>query len=541
MMNIKKWETPHHTPNADPAERGADAVGQLLRQRLNASDKKMWNVILPYLVAALNFSTAPSIDASPAELYLGRIRNQNFVPLLPGNSAALTRNEYLAAVHRGLQYKYEIIRKRIQHQQEKRRDKVNKTRYPHKFEVNQYVMLLNKNPAAAPNERKLRNKYDGPFLIIKAMNRSLNVIPWFDADRLNEFQMPGKFKQKFQGDPESKPFYYKHVSVDYVKPYHGEIKHAPNYDPFLVKKFLNVIGINWPNEDNISEPCYTIPNTAPSKTEDLNLDNATISRGSSMTSEQSSSMSSISQENIIIGPKSRWPKRGETKAYVEACQNNTENDIDPNDMQDYPLGSFPIHGQSIKPDDAAQNNDRTQNEIRDPVLDPAGKQIFEGSKEGSQSKRTQYNDELRNYEVEHEDLSMKASTKNSKDSSISNVSKSNSSSATENWHHDKDGYFTDIAEAYVPKRCADKAKRSKSECNEKQTTTDEVQSDYKFRTQPVRTAKYRTDDDKNTYSRKDFAKEYRKAERQDWDEDGNEIQNESQETDVCRIQCNPTQ
>ncbi len=76
------------------------------------------------------------------------------------------------------------------------------------------------------------------------------VIPWFESERYNEFGMNARlFKTKYQGDIESKPFYYSLVSTRHVKPFRGEIKMAPNYDPLLVPRFFKAIGLAKENEE----------------------------------------------------------------------------------------------------------------------------------------------------------------------------------------------------------------------------------------------------------------------------------------------------
>ncbi len=173
MLGVRKVETAAYSARQDLAEKACDVIGDTLRKRLSESDRKYWSLIVGYLIAGYNYSVSPSTDASPAEIFLGRQTQQNLIPQIPGNAPALERDEYLATMHRGLQYKYEIIKKQIQSEQNKRKQRINTRRFSHGYMENDYVMVKDQKPVLGKGIKKLNNRFEGPYLVIRAFPSTL--------------------------------------------------------------------------------------------------------------------------------------------------------------------------------------------------------------------------------------------------------------------------------------------------------------------------------------------------------------------------------
>jgi hypothetical protein len=133
MIGCKKTETPSWCPRADPAETLVASVGELLCTHLGKSDQRMWTVILPFLINGLNATVSSSTFFTPAEIFLGRSIENTPILLLPGDHPEVTSDEWMMAVRRGQEYKYEIIRKRARIAKNKRKEEMNVTRPTHKF------------------------------------------------------------------------------------------------------------------------------------------------------------------------------------------------------------------------------------------------------------------------------------------------------------------------------------------------------------------------------------------------------------------------
>jgi hypothetical protein len=112
MLGCKKTETPSWCPRADPAETLVSCVGDLLRIHMSKKDQKMWTIVLPFIINGLNATVSSSTLFTPSEIFLGRAIENTPIPLMPGDHPEITSDEWMMAVRRGQEYKYEIIRKR---------------------------------------------------------------------------------------------------------------------------------------------------------------------------------------------------------------------------------------------------------------------------------------------------------------------------------------------------------------------------------------------------------------------------------------------
>jgi hypothetical protein len=164
----------------------------------------------------------------------------------PGDHPEITSDEWMMAVRRGQEYKYEIIRKRARAIKAKRGEDVNTTCHTHKFREGNFVMLKDYTPAHK-GEKKLQSKYRGPMRIIKAMATSLVVVPWtetlLDIGELNLHAE--KFQKHYKGAACNPPIYYELVSIKNCKPYNGPVGECPEYDPDLVTRFLDDLKLEW--------------------------------------------------------------------------------------------------------------------------------------------------------------------------------------------------------------------------------------------------------------------------------------------------------
>ena len=247
MLGVVKTSTPPHTPNANPTETMCGAVAQLLRKGLNESDKRYWSLCLPFVLNALNSTVHTATGYSPNSLFFGRYQERDLVPLIPFDCESANVNEYFQKMRRFQELSFQIVRSRNERRLQAKKDSWDETARNQPYNVGDYVLVKNNNPASGPGKMKLRAKYVGPFRVIKVYLSSLIVVPWTQNARLEEYYRdPNVFRLMHRGD--IKPFHTRQVSVKHCKPFKGDIKAEEIIDPIMLSRFLDDLGVNNDNE-----------------------------------------------------------------------------------------------------------------------------------------------------------------------------------------------------------------------------------------------------------------------------------------------------
>ena len=243
MLGVIKTSTPPHTPNANPTETMCAAVAQLLRKGLNQSDQRYWSLCLPFVLNALNSTVHTATGYTPNSLFFGRYQERDPVPLIPFDCESSNVNEYFQKMRRFQELSFQIVRSRNERKLQSKKESWDETAHNPAYNVGDYVLVKNNNPASGPGKMKLRAKYIGPFRVIKVYLSSLIVVPWTQNSRLEEYYKdPNVFRLMHRGD--IRPFHTRQVSVRHCKPFKGEIKTEEIVDPIMLSRFLDDLGVN---------------------------------------------------------------------------------------------------------------------------------------------------------------------------------------------------------------------------------------------------------------------------------------------------------
>ena len=243
MLGVVKTSTPPHTPNANPTETMCGAVAQLLRKGLNESDKRYWSLCLPFVLNALNSTVHTATGYTPNSLFFGRFKERDLVPLIPFDCESANVNEYFQKMRRFQELSFQIVRSRNERKLQAKKDLWDTNARNPPYNIGDYVLIKNNNPASGPGKMKLRAKYIGPFRVIKVYASSLVVVPWTQNARLEEYYRdPNVFRLMHRGD--IKPFHTKQVSVKHCKPFKGDIEAEEIVDPIMLSRFLDDLGVN---------------------------------------------------------------------------------------------------------------------------------------------------------------------------------------------------------------------------------------------------------------------------------------------------------
>ena len=299
ILGIKKAVTPIYNPKSNPCETLCGVLGDLLRKHLNKNDQKYWSLLVPMLLQSINNTTHTQTGYTPASLMLGRFIENDMIPLVAVEDAPQNSAEYVVSLRRFQEYSFRLTRYKHQQLAEKHKREMNKTSKPHKFVEGDFVMIKELQPAGK-GELKLRNKYRGPFRIIKAYESSLVVIPWLDSpEKLQMQHNRGKMRTTVQ---------HEIVPVSICKPYKREVTKPIDFDERFMQKLLDTLGnqvdidlssvISQPDIDDRTE-LQDEEMLAPPGAEDRQ-EMATPSNSSSSSSSSSSSNGDSSDGDELI-------------------------------------------------------------------------------------------------------------------------------------------------------------------------------------------------------------------------------------------------
>ena len=236
ILGIKKAITPMYNPRSNPCETLCGAMGDLLRKHLSKHDQKYWHLMVPMLLATINNTVHSQTGYTPASLMLGRFVENDTIPLVSCHEIPDNTDEYVLSMRRFQEYAFRLTRYKHKQTAEKLKDKLNKTSYAHKFTDGDFVLIKELQPAGR-GQLKLRNKYRGPYRVIKANESSLIVIPWTENAHFEQNLKPTKKKNVV-----IKPVSTEVVPVSLCKPFRGNITLPPHFDESFVDKLLQLLG-----------------------------------------------------------------------------------------------------------------------------------------------------------------------------------------------------------------------------------------------------------------------------------------------------------
>jgi hypothetical protein len=250
LLGVVKTSTPPHNAQSNPTETMCGAIAMLLRKGLQDSDKKYWPYALPLLLNAINNSVHTATGYTPNELFLGHFTERSMVPLVPHETESANVTEYHQKMRRFQEVAFQIARARNEKRIQAKKQEWDKTAKTHNYEIGDFVVIKNQNPASGIGKMKLRTKYIGPFRIIKVYPASLVVVPWTENARLEDYYRdPDLFRYIHRGD--IKPFHTRQVAVRDCKPYKAETEEQKVIDPIILDQFLSKLNLD-NNEEILS-------------------------------------------------------------------------------------------------------------------------------------------------------------------------------------------------------------------------------------------------------------------------------------------------
>ncbi len=266
LLGVVKTSTPPHNAQYNPTETMCGAVAMLIRKGLQDSDRRYWPQALPLILNAINNSVHTATGYTPNELFFGHFGERSMIPLIPFESESANVTEYHQKIRRFQEIAFQIARARNEKRIQTKKKEWDKHAKVHRFEIGDYILIKNLNPALGPGETNLRSKYIGPFRIIKVYPSSLVVVPWTENARLEEYYKdPDLFRYIHRGD--IRPFHSRQVAVKDCKPYKATIEEQLVVDPIVLNKFLTHLGLDNNNELLSTKDTYSENGT---KTYDLN-------------------------------------------------------------------------------------------------------------------------------------------------------------------------------------------------------------------------------------------------------------------------------
>ena len=239
MLGITKTTTPPYTPNSNPCETMCGAVTMLIRKALYKKDQRQWPLYVPFILNALNSTVHTATGYTPRNLFFGRFRERDPVPLVSTDSECANATVYMSHLRRAQQLQWQLVRSRSQKLVEKRREKANEKLKPHPFKVGDFVLIKNLSPALGKGQKKLRAKYIGPFRVVHVYPRTLIVVPWRDSHHFKTEERKSKWF-KFPNRGDIRPYSARPVNVGYCKPFRSEVD-EDLFDQDLLQEFLDSI------------------------------------------------------------------------------------------------------------------------------------------------------------------------------------------------------------------------------------------------------------------------------------------------------------
>ncbi len=247
LLGVIKTSIPPHNAQSNPTETMCGAIAMLIRKGLQDSDRKYWPYALPLLLNAINYSVHTATGYMPNELVLGHFTERSMVPIVPYETESANVTEYHQKVRQFQEVAFQIARARNEKRIQAKKQEWDKTAKTHNYNIGDFVVIKNQNPASGIGKMKLRTKYIGPFRIIKVYPASLVVVPWTENARLEEYYRdPDLFRYIHRGD--IKPFHTRQVAVKDCKPYKAETEEQKVIDPIILDQFLSKLNLDTNDE-----------------------------------------------------------------------------------------------------------------------------------------------------------------------------------------------------------------------------------------------------------------------------------------------------
>ena len=155
LLGVVKTSTPPHNAQSNSTETMCGAVAMLIRKGLHDSDKRYWPQALPLVLNAINSSVHTATGYTPNELFFGHFEERSMIPILPWESESANITEYHQKIRRFQEIAFQIARARNKKRIQAKKKEWDKHAKTHRFEVGDYILVKNLNPALGPGETKL--------------------------------------------------------------------------------------------------------------------------------------------------------------------------------------------------------------------------------------------------------------------------------------------------------------------------------------------------------------------------------------------------
>jgi transposase InsO family protein len=172
-LNIQKSRTPGYSPWSNGGiERFHSTMETTLRIMMTNVNSKYWSRQIPYIIMAYNGIPHSTTKMAPNMILFGNNNISNhIVPVIPIDHPMYTTNDHLKAIREAQQLSWSIVK---QHILASKRSRYNPTK-SNPFKLGQFVLIKN-HAFKGLGSKKLANKYEGPYRIIRKYPNTLGVV-----------------------------------------------------------------------------------------------------------------------------------------------------------------------------------------------------------------------------------------------------------------------------------------------------------------------------------------------------------------------------
>ena len=253
-LGVEKRETPLYRPSSDLCELAVKNLGGMMRRHFCGKDKKYWTVVLPFLLMGHNACPTGAQKLTPNEVFYGRMFDHFSMPLVPEEDPDINKYEYVQAIRRAQNYKWQVIQQFNQDRIIKYHARTNKDVFQPDFQPGDLVMIKDRTPKKA-NTKKLSTS-NKLFIIVRIQGVSLICVSFGQAKTYNEMMLdPELFKTRLKSEAKPTKLIAETYHMNMCKPVPWSTvseMEGHNYDPEIVTQFLKCFEGAWHKVDKIT-------------------------------------------------------------------------------------------------------------------------------------------------------------------------------------------------------------------------------------------------------------------------------------------------
>ena len=198
LFQVARHRTAAYKPNCNGR---VEVMNTIIAKSLRAycdNEQEKWATYLPGILLGLRMSVNSTTQQSPFQLMFGRtMRTPLDCALLPKNSLGQSVKEYLSEIQSALKLSIEVAHENTTKAKEKQKQYYDKSTEEPQFTVGQKV-LLEVYKTDLGKSRKLTNKFEGPFLIVRlGPNYTYYLMRLSDNKVLDEAFPSNRMKEYF--------------------------------------------------------------------------------------------------------------------------------------------------------------------------------------------------------------------------------------------------------------------------------------------------------------------------------------------------------